>query len=121
MSQAPPGGYSARMIVVTGRVRIAGSSRDRFVEVASEMCRLSRDEQGCGGYRVYGDLERPEHYVFVEEWADEDALQRHFAEPHTARFLRALGELLDGPPDAVFHTTAASRRLVPGQGLVPVD
>jgi quinol monooxygenase YgiN len=109
------------MVVVTGRVRIPDSSRDRFVEVATEMCRLSREEEGCGGYRVYGDLEQPEHYVFVEEWADEDALQRHFAQAHTTRFLGALGGLLDGPADAVFHTTAASRRLVPGRGLVPVD
>jgi hypothetical protein len=30
------------MIVVTGRVRIAAENRERFAEVATEMCRNSR-------------------------------------------------------------------------------
>jgi len=108
------------MIVVTGRVRIAAESRDRFTEVATEMCRRSREELGCAGYRVYEDLEQPLHYVFVEEWADEEALQQHFARPHTGSFMAALGGLLDGPADALFHTTEQTRRLEPGRGLVPV-
>ena len=72
------------MIVVTGRVRIAPENRERFAEVATEMCSRSREEDGCRGYRVYADLEQDDRYVFVEEWADDEALQSHFAEPHTA-------------------------------------
>jgi quinol monooxygenase YgiN len=109
------------MIVVTGRVRVPAGNRARFVEVATEMCRRSREEAGCSGYRVYADLEQDEHYVFVEEWADDAALQRHFAQPHTGSFMGELPGLLGGPADAVFHTTASSRRLEPGRGLVPVD
>ena len=108
------------MIVVTGRVRVGGESRERFVEVATEMCRRSREEHGCLGYRVYEDLEQPSHYVFVEEWADDAALGQHFTQQHTGSFMAALGGLLDGPADALFHTTAQTRRLEPGRGLVPV-
>ena len=109
------------MIVVTGRARVPAENRERFIEVATTMCAGSREDAGCGGYRVYEDLEQPEHYVFVEEWADEDALQSHFAQPHTATFMRELGGLLAGPADVVFHTTASARRLDPQRGLVPVD
>jgi len=49
------------------------------------------------------------------------ALQRHFAQPHTAAFMRDLGGLLSGPADVVFHTTASARRLDPQRGLVPLD
>jgi quinol monooxygenase YgiN len=109
------------VIVVTGRAHVPPQSRERFIEVATAMCAGSREDEGCGGYRVYEDLEQPDHYVFVEEWADEDALQRHFAQPYTGSFMRDLGGLLSGPADVVFHTTASARRLDPQRGLVPVD
>src|ERR1700691_3491847 len=100
-----------RVIVVTGRVQVPEANRDRFVAVASEMCSNSRGEPGCHAYRVYADLEQPDRYVFVEEWEDEVALQRHFREPHTSAFMAELGSLLGEPADALFHTTANTRRL----------
>lgn len=108
------------MIVVTGRVRIAPENRERFAQVTTEMCRRSREEDGCDGYRVYADLEQEGSYVIVEEWADEEALQRHFSEAHTREFLAGLFPLLAEPADALFHTVASTRRLDPERGLVPL-
>ena len=109
------------MIVVTGRAHVPAENRERFVAVAAAMCSSSREEDGCRGYRVYADLEQDDQYVFVEEWDDDEALQRHFAQPHTATFMKALPTLLGGPADVLFHTTASTRRLDPARGLVPVD
>jgi quinol monooxygenase YgiN len=109
------------MIVVTARAHVPAEHRARFVEVATEMCTRSRADDGCGGYRVYEDLEQPEQYVFVEEWADEEALQRHFAQPHTGVFMRDLVGLLGAPAEVLFHTTSSSRRLDPQRGLVPLE
>jgi quinol monooxygenase YgiN len=109
------------MIVVTGRVHIAPENRERFIAVATEMCSRSREEDACRGYRVYADLEQDDRYIFIEEWADDDALQRHFAQPHTATFMGALIPLLAEPADAVFHTVESSRKLDPERGLVAVD
>jgi quinol monooxygenase YgiN len=108
------------MILVTGRVHIPAEHRERFIEVATEMCRHSREETGCGGYRVYADLEQPDRYIFVEEWADDAALKQHFGQAQTNAFMADLSGLLGGPADAVFHTTASSRRLDPARGLVPL-
>ena len=109
------------MIVVTGRVQIPAEHRGQFVELATQMCRSSREEEGCAGYRVYADLEQADRYVFVEEWADDAALQKHFAEGHTREFMAGLTGLVEGPPDALFHTVASSRRLEPGRGLVALN
>jgi quinol monooxygenase YgiN len=109
------------MIVVTGRVRIAPENRRQFVAVATEMCEHSREDDGCHGYRLYGDLEQDDRYIIVEEWADDGALQSHFRRPHTAKFMQALVPMLAEPNDAVFHTVSESRVLDPGRGLVPVD
>jgi quinol monooxygenase YgiN len=109
------------MILVTGRVRIAAENRERFLEIATAMCRRSREDEGCRGYRVYADLEQDERYVFIEEWADDEALQEHFTQAHTGAFMSALVPMLAEPADALFHTTASSRRLDPERGLVPLD
>jgi quinol monooxygenase YgiN len=109
------------MILVTGRVQIPAEARDRFTQIATDMCSRSRKEEGCRSYRVYADLERPTRYVFLEEWDDDASLQLHFGEPHTRTFLASLGRLLAEPADALFHTTASTRRLDPARGLVPVD
>jgi quinol monooxygenase YgiN len=109
------------MIVVTGRVQVPQQRREEFLAIATAMCSASRDDDGCLGYRVYEDLEQPHHYVFIEEWRDDQALQSHFAQPHTARFMGALVPMLGEPPDALFHTTAQTRRLDPTVGLVQVD
>ena len=109
------------MIVVTGRVHLPEGNRESFLALATEMCRASREEPGCAGYRVYADLEQPERYVFVEEWADDAALQSHFGEPHTATFMGGLTGLLGDPPDVLFHTVESSRRLDLARGLVDVE
>jgi quinol monooxygenase YgiN len=109
------------MILVTGRVQVPSEHRDRFVATATEMCSASRAEEGCIGYRIYEDLEQPGRYVFIEEWQDDEALQRHFAEPHTAKLMGALPGLLGEAPDALFHTVLATRRLDPARGLVALD
>ena len=109
------------MIVVTGRVQIPEERRARFLEVARRMCAASRGDAGCIGYRVYEDAEQPGRFVFVEEWRDDEALQAHFGQPHTGRFMGELPDLLGEPPDALFHTVAVSRRLDPARGLVAVE
>jgi quinol monooxygenase YgiN len=109
------------MIVVTGRVQIPAERREQFVAIATEMCAASRGDDGCIGYRVYEDLEQPNRYVFIEEWRDDEALQSHFSQPHTGRFMGALVPMLGAPADALFHTVAATRTLDPARGLVAVD
>jgi quinol monooxygenase YgiN len=111
----------AAVIVAVARLRIAPEHRDAFVAAASEQCSRSREEPGCESYRVHADLEQPDRYVFVEEWADEDALQRHMAQPHMIAFGQALAPLLAEPPAVEFHTVASSRRLDPGRGLVEIE
>jgi quinol monooxygenase YgiN len=46
--------------------------------------------------------------VAVEEWADRDALDRHFAEPHLRTFAQALLDLVDSPPEVAIHEVAGT-------------
>ena len=105
------------MIVVTGRIRTTPERSAQLVELAQAMCRASRGDDGCIGYRFYADTEQADHFVFIEEWRDDAALQAHFAQPHTATFMGSINALTECPPDALFHTVSSTRRLGRG-GLV---
>jgi quinol monooxygenase YgiN len=96
------------MIVVVGRVRTDADRREELIRVGQAVAAASRTEPGCITYRIYEDIEVPNDFVFVEEWEDDEALQRHFATPHIARFMGAIPEAIVAPPDVKFHTIASS-------------
>ena len=53
-------------------------------------------EPGCQLYTLH---EANGTFVFVEQWADEDALKTHSTAPAIAKLFGAIGEHLDGNPD----------------------
>ncbi len=55
----------------------------------------SRPEAGCLRYDLHVDLQRPERFVMLEEWADQAALDRHDATPHLRRFIAEHGPLVE--------------------------
>ena len=85
------------MIVVTGSAII---QRDSFTEarrLSIEHTQRSRAEPGCISHDVHIDCENPLRLVFVERWADRDALLAHFAVPASRQFIKALSALLVEP------------------------
>ena len=99
------------MIVVVGRVRTAPEKKAELERVGQTVAAASREEEGCISYRLYEDTEASDEFVFVEEWADDEALQRHFATPHIAAFMQAIPGAIVAAPDVKFHTIASSRDL----------
>ena len=79
------------MIIVQGWVRLASEDIERLRIAASDMMRITREsEPGCIDYAFAQDLAEPERLHVVERWADEAALNAHFATPHMATFNQAL-------------------------------
>jgi quinol monooxygenase YgiN len=99
------------VIVVVGRVSTDDAKRAELLEVAHKVASVSRQEAGCIDYRIYEDTEQPHHFVFVEEWEDEEALQTHFRTAHIAEFMRAITGTIVTAPDVKFHEIASSRDL----------
>jgi quinol monooxygenase YgiN len=99
------------MIVVVGRVRTDEGKREDLIRVAQAVAAASRAEPGCITYRIYEDVEIPNEFVFVEEWEDDDALQRHFATSHIAEFMSSIQATIVDAPDVKFHSIASSRDL----------
>jgi quinol monooxygenase YgiN len=96
------------MLLVVGRVRCRPEQRDELVALMRKMQDESRREAGCLRYGFFAAVEDPLSFVAVEEWADRNALDQHFAEPHLQEFAQGLLELVDSPPEVAIHEVAGT-------------
>ncbi|MFC0408387.1 putative quinol monooxygenase [Roseomonas elaeocarpi] len=63
-------------------------------------------EEGCITYQLHRDSENPRRFVFTEEWASRELLDRHLAAPHIATLFAALPEHLESSEVSVLTRLA---------------
>ncbi len=81
------------MIVVSGIIQVAPSDHAAAAELMKTLATETAKEAGSISYAFYADLETEGKFRVFEEWESEEAMGAHFAEPHMASFMGALGEL----------------------------
>jgi quinol monooxygenase YgiN len=86
------------MIIVTGAVTTRPDTRDAALAISLTHVQRSRAEPGCLLHSVHFDAEDPLRLVFLEHWADPDALRAHFAQPASREFVKELAKLAAAPP-----------------------
>ncbi len=97
------------MIIVTGSVQARPERLDEVLALSLEHVHRSRAEPGCLLHTVHQDVEDPTRIVFVEHWADGDALRTHFAVPASGVFVTALQDLAVGHPTIeIYDATPAT-------------
>lgn len=83
------------MIIVIGRAEVEPQAIAQLRPALDAMMRATWDESGCLSYSMAVESESEGVITVVERWADEAALQAHFASPHMAAFkAAALGVIL---------------------------
>lgn len=85
------------MIVVTGDAVAKSENFDEVRRLSLEHVHRSRTEPGCVSHAVHIDCENPLRLVFVEQWADKQALLTHFQVPASRAFVKQLRSLLSEP------------------------
>jgi quinol monooxygenase YgiN len=96
------------VLLVIGRVRCEPDQRDELIGLFETMQDNSRREAGCLRYGFFQAVEDPLSFVAVEEWADREALDAHFAQPHLQEFSRGLLERVSEPPEVAIHEIAGT-------------
>ena len=81
------------MIIVTGSVHARPETLADVLTASLEHVRRSRTEPGCLMHSVHQSVEDPMVVVFLEHWADRDALDAHFAQPSSLEFVKTVGAL----------------------------
>lgn len=86
------------MLIVTGKVRVRPEEIGAALTLSLEHVHRSRLEPGCILHTVHQDVEDPDSVVFIEHWADRDALTAHFRVPASGEFVTAMTRLSTEPP-----------------------
>jgi quinol monooxygenase YgiN len=92
------------VILVTGSAKARPETLAEMLRLSLEHVRRSRLEPGCLLHSVHHDVEDPNRLVFIEHWADRDALITHFRVPSSGAFAKAAGDLAAEPPTLeIYH------------------
>ncbi|MCG7610831.1 MULTISPECIES: putative quinol monooxygenase [Mycobacterium] len=83
-------------VVVVATMKAKPESIDAVREACTNAVAAVHDEPGCQLYSLH---EADGTFVFVEQWADADALKAHSTAPAIGTLFGSIGELLDGAPD----------------------
>jgi quinol monooxygenase YgiN len=96
------------VLLVIGRVRCDAEKREELVTLLERMQNDSRREDGCLRYGFFAAVEDPHSFIAVEEWADREALDAHFAQEHLRDFTGKLLELVSERPEVAIHEVAGT-------------
>jgi quinol monooxygenase YgiN len=97
------------MIIQLVSVSIRPERRERWLELALEAACRTRSEPGCERFHVGEDLEHPNTFRLVEQWADMEAQYEHFRNPRFGELMAALEDLLAAPPEVTIHAVASTQ------------
>jgi quinol monooxygenase YgiN len=101
------------MILVLGSVVAKEGSLAEVLSLSQQHVLRSRKEPGCLAHAVHRDTENSNRFVFVEQWASEEALWDHFKVPASRAFAKELATLAAEPPSIAVYS--ASPVQLPGK------
>jgi quinol monooxygenase YgiN len=93
-------------VVVVATLKAKAESVEAVREAGTKAIAEVHEEPGCELYSLHEAEDGT--FIFVEQWADAEALKTHSSAPAVTTFFGAIGELLDGAPDIkVLQTVVA--------------
>lgn len=95
------------MIIVTGDLLIKQGHIPQAMKASQKHVAHSRTEPGCISHAVYQDPENALRLFFYEQWADQAAIDAHFALASSQAFVGELRALVSAPPN--LHIFSAKR------------
>lgn len=86
------------MITIIADFDVKPSYTDEFIKLARECTINTKKEVGCLAYKVFSSYDDKSKFTFIEEWANETAVEKHNQMPHFKSFIDAISGILNTPP-----------------------
>ena len=80
---------------------------DKTRDALLTLIQRTRAEDGCIVYELMQNNEDPVDFTFVEEWTDDESLDKHLESAHIRDLQSRAGELFSAPPDIRRYTLLA--------------
>ena len=92
------------MIGVVAKLTIADGKQADFEQVAKDlMAKVKANEPGCLTYQLYKTKGSDNEYIFMEQYASQDALDAHGKTEYFQAAMPGLGACLAGAPDIAYY------------------
>lgn len=99
------------MIIIAGTITIDPAKVDTAMAAAQKVMAGTRTEEGNLEYTFTVDAVTPGVLRVFELWEDQGAIDAHFATPHMAEFMGAMGEFGVTGTDVTKYEVASSAPL----------
>lgn len=86
------------MITIIAEFQVKSGCADEFIRLATECTRNTRKEAGNLSYRVFYERNDGDKFTFIEEWANDVAIEKHNAMQHFNAFIEAIKPITIGAP-----------------------
>lgn len=91
------------MIIIHAYFKVNPQYRKEFLELAEHVTYPSRAEEGNISYHCYEDPVRANHFLFLEKWNDESAIQEHEETSHFKSFVKEVEKFITEPIKAELY------------------
>jgi quinol monooxygenase YgiN len=91
-----------RKLTVLARVQAKEDAREKVKQECQALVAPSRAEDGCINYDLHQSLDDPALFVFYENWASREALDKHLEMPHSLLFDERTDGLLAAETEITF-------------------
>ncbi len=86
------------MITIIAEFDVKNGMEDAFMRLARECTMYTKKEAGNLSYSVFNERTEPSKFVFIEEWANDVAIEKHGNTPHFNAFISGIKTLINGEP-----------------------
>jgi quinol monooxygenase YgiN len=99
------------MFIITAKLTVKPERKTDLIRLAKDLVKHSREEEGCLNYSVFVDQVSENTLLFYEEWANQEAIERHSATAHFKAFMDSIPELIASQPILQIHTVSNTETL----------
>ena len=100
------------MLIAVGDIYAQVQRRDAVRELMRATQSRAREEAGCIGYAFAETLDDPGHFLVVQQWQDQAALDEHYRSEAFADYQAKIGEHLVRSSELRLHRVQESARPV---------
>ncbi len=90
------------MIHLTATFHAQLGKEQQLKEVLTQALEPTRNEEGCVRYQLFQDKDNASHFVFQEQFKDQEAFEFHGKTEHFARLNNQIENLLECEPKLAF-------------------
>jgi quinol monooxygenase YgiN len=94
-------------LTVVARFHAQPGKEDALRQVLLTLIEPTRREEGCLQYDLHEENGKPGHFIFYENWASKEVLDRHAASPHFTAILPRVSDLCSQPAEILICTRIA--------------